>query len=318
MVSAKSAAIRLCFLTLLIASCACAQTASVRVQIVNIPPRVADVQAPPVVKSGGSDVAWCLAGVEDLNSFRDVKVETLFVGIPSEGGFVGRTGSDFLSVEQTSVIRGVAVAGFVLGADAPVGKWACVAEAADTAEDKGENRTDFQALPTACGNGVSDGGEEAADCGGQCVPCTCGNGVRDGGEEAVDCGGQCRYCTSKGALALTMPSALNAGEVATIQAKSGNNGVSCLMRATRPDGKLLVFKTDDSGVWGLQTEEPGIWRIQADLYGYVPTEGTFEVRGPPTNYLIPAAVIALIIIVALHMLMRRRRRISMAASLQKG
>jgi hypothetical protein len=263
---------------LLITPAACAQITDIKVQIVNAKPKAQSVHATSIVKSAATDVVWCTGVLADLNSYKDFKILKAYIGIPSEEGYIQKMESDFLVDEQTSVTEGLVTAGFVLTESAAYGTWNCVIEGVDHADDKASGQASFTVSPASCDNGAQDMSEESLDCGGSCLPCSCKNGVEDKGETGTDCGGPCGYCPDKGLLMLTVPPTVNSGDVITIQVKAADKGVASLIRATKPSGKLIVFKTDDSGVLNLNSDEAGRWRIQADLYGYAPAEGTVEVK----------------------------------------
>jgi len=300
-----------CILAVYLLSCiAASQTATeVKVQIINSPPVAYDVQATSIVKSNSTSIVWCTGAAEDLNSFRDIKIESAFIGMPSEAGFLQKRSPNFLQTEQVSVIKGIVLAGFVTDSTTPYGKWACVVQASDSSEAKGENKTFFTIAPESCGDGIQDYSEESIDCGGSCTPCTCFNGVQDGTETGVDCGGLCKYCREKGTLSLTLPSDVSFGEVVPIQVKTDNKGMVSLIRATKPDGGYIVFKTDDSGVFTLKPDQVGVWKINADLYGFAPAQANVNVRTPMTTYLIyaVAAVIVLLIIYVIYQKLIRKK-----------
>jgi len=293
---------------LLLASLSSSQVTDVKVQIVNSPPKVGDVHPSSVVKSGGTDIVWCTATAEDLNSFKDIKTTSAFIGIPSDAGFIQRVDTSFMESQQVSVVKGNVIVGFAVSADTRPGEWNCVVEVADGAEDKATNKSAFKIYPESCGNKKQDSGEENVDCGGPCMPCHCGNGVQDDGEAAVDCGGPCGPCIFKGALALTVPETLTVGEVLSVQVKSGNMGIASLLRVTRPDGKTTVYKTDDSGVINVETDQTGGWKIQADMLGYKGAEAGVQVKTSPIVYVAVAIALLAIAVLALAILRTKKKR----------
>lgn len=300
-----SRVLRLCLALITISSAmqtASAQVTDIKVQIINSPPKTLDSYAPAVVKSGGTDVAWCMATVEDLNSFKDIQKEAAYIESPA------RQESDYISVEQTSVLKGDILVGFVLPESADAGAYTCVIEATDNSDAKASAKPGFKAYPKTCADKAQDAGETGIDCGGPCMPCTCADGVMDGAETGVDCGGPCQYCRDKGQLAITVPPAVTAGEVIPVQVKSGNKGMTSLIRAVKPSGKTIVFKADESGVLNLNSDETGVWRIQADLYGFGPAEASVEVKASMTPYILVSVAVLIIAVLALIVLRGRKKR----------
>jgi len=285
------------------------QTAEIKVQILNTPPKAYNVYAANVVKTNQSAVVWCTGVLEDLNSFKDFKTETAFIGISSNGGYIQRRECDFIDVYQTSVTQGTVLAGFVVGPEAAAGEWSCVIEGADNADAKATNKTSFMIYPQTCDNKIMDSGETNIDCGGPCTPCTCFNGVQDEGEADADCGGPCTYCTGKGTLSLAAPNEVTAGEVITVQVSTGGNrGMKSLVRATKPNGETIVFNTDDSGMVTLTSDEAGEWRIKAELYGYRPAEARVQVKTPVTPYILAAVAVLALAVLALVTVKSRRKQ----------
>jgi hypothetical protein len=292
---------------LLISSSASSQTTDIKVQIINSPPKAYDVYASPVVKSGQTDVVWCTAALEDLNSYKDIRNESAYVGVPSDGGYLQKQESDLMDSDQVSVIKGTLMAGFVLGPQATGGRWACVVEGWDNAGAKASNKTTFMVYPRTCGNKVQDAGEESIDCGGPCMGCSCVNSVQDGGEIGLDCGGPCMGCADKGALNITSPLEVTAGEVIPVQVNVGNKGMVSLVRVTKPSGKSIVFKTEDSGVLTLNSDETGTWTIQADMYGYQGAQTQVEVKTSIMTYVVVAIVLLAAVVLVLIVLRARKK-----------
>ncbi|MFH0863268.1 MAG: hypothetical protein V1875_09625 [Candidatus Altiarchaeota archaeon] len=286
---------------------ASSQMTEIKVQIVNSLPKAYDVAASSVVKSGQTDIVWCTGSLEDLNSYKDIKTVQAFIGMPSSGGYIQRQEQDFLAAEQTSVIKGEIVAGFVLGPQAQPGEWACVITGQDSGDAKASNASTFKVAPKTCENGLTDGGEESVDCAGQCLQCHCFNGVLDDREIGVDCGGVCTSCPGKGTLALAAPKEVTTGEVISVQVKSDNKGMASLIRATKPSGKTIVFKTEDSGVLNLQSDETGIWNITADLYGYKPATAQVQVNTSMTPIIIGAVILLGLAVLALIVQRSRKK-----------
>jgi hypothetical protein len=291
----------------LLALMSSSQVTEVRVQIVNSPPKAYDVRATPVVKSGQTDIVWCTGVLEDLNSYKDFKTQSAFIGVPSSGGYIQRQESDLFNAEQVSIIKGQIVSGFVLPAQTTPGDWACVIQGSDNADAKASNSSTFKIAPQTCANKVKDQSEENVDCGGPCIPCHCYNGVKDENEAGIDCGGQCLACTDKGPMTITAPEAITSGEVISVQVKSGNKGMISLIRATKPSGKTIVFKTEESGILTLPSDETGTWNITADMYGYKPALVQVQVKTSMITYLI-AAVIMLAVAVLILIVVKSRKK----------
>jgi len=283
------------------------QITEVRVQIVNSLPKAYDVAASSVVKSGQTDIVWCTGTLEDLNSFKDFKSVQAFVGMPSEGGYILRQDSDLLDAEQVSVIKGQVLAGFVLGPQVQPGQWACVISGKDSADAKASNSSAFKVAPKTCNDRIMDAGEESADCGGPCLPCHCYNGVQEPAEDGLDCGGQCQACQDKGSLSLAAPKEVTTGEVISVQVKSENKGMASIIRVTKPGGKTIVFKTEDSGVLNLQSDETGTWKITADMYGYRPAAAQVLVKSSMTPIIIGAIVLLAVAVLALILMKAKRK-----------
>jgi len=283
-----------------------AQKSDISVKIINSPPQVKDVWASSVPAPAASSIVWCTAACEDLNSYKDLISPAAYIGMPDGEGIRDRKDADLISFGQESVIRGRVLAGFVIGSDTKQGPWECVIESKDTIGDAGKGRAEFKVMPGFCGNGKQDPSETGMDCGGPCMPCTCINGAPDEGETGSDCGGPCGLCEPEGKLSITVPKQAFVGDVISAQVKAGNKGMRSLVRVERPDGKLHVFSTDDSGVVNIGAELSGNWGISADLLGYAPATVAVEVKAPLTNYIIGALAIVVVLLVFVLLLKRRK------------
>ncbi|MFH1055388.1 MAG: hypothetical protein V1744_04770 [Candidatus Altiarchaeota archaeon] len=302
----SSTTLRFCILMILASTLiysVSAQTSEVTVRIINSQPKVLGLYANPIVKPSQTEIIWCASTLEDLNSFKDLTSQKAFI-VASSGV---KKYPDLSYSEQTAISRGFFLTGFVLDSTAPEGVWSCEVECSDTAGDRASNQTPFTVFQASCGNGVQDAGEEKTDCGGGCMPCACKNGVKDDEEAGVDCGGQCKYCTDKGDLKLTVPSAVNVGETIPVDVKAGKNGIVSLVRVTKPSGKYLIFRTDDSTHLAIPSDEAGTWLVQADLYGYVPAEAKVNVRTPTTTYVV-GAVVVIVLLAIIYLLYKRFRK----------
>ncbi len=286
---------------LILSQAAASQVTEMRVQILNSPPKAYDARSYSVVKSGGMDVAWCKATVEDLNSFRDIVSLRGYL----EGG--GRVDALLTGSDERSITAGVIYAGFALDRDARAGEWRCAVGGKDNAGDLAEGNSTLDVYPVLCGNRVKDAYEEDADCGGPCMPCSCRNKVLDAGEEGLDCGGPCGYCEG-GNLRLEVPPEAYVGEPAEVLVHYSGVGVKSIIVASGRPGYAKAYATGSSGEANVTFPEAGRYRLRAELLGFQPAEAEVEVKTPLKHYIIPVAVALAVLIAGAAAVLKARAR----------